>query len=114
VENSKVMFMMRFNQGPEEGEEDITQIQSVPVRFYQELLHAEIEFHEKNNQQALAILGELMAQTETLPKSKELLKAVVHHNVAVVLSNWNQAAAAQLLFRKALLFFSSPEIEGSS
>jgi hypothetical protein len=42
VENSKLMFMMRFNQGPEPEEEDITQIQGVPVRFYQELLHAEI------------------------------------------------------------------------
>jgi hypothetical protein len=55
-----------------------------------------------------------MAQTESLPKSKELLKAVVNHNVAVVLSNWGQAALAQLLFRKALTYFISPELEGST
>lgn len=114
METSKVMFMMRFNQGPEAEEGDITQIQGVPVKFYQELLHAEIEFHERNNPQALAILGDLMAQTEALPKSKELLRAVVNHNVAVVLSNWGQTAPAQLLFRKAFAFLSSPELEGST
>lgn len=108
------MYMMRFNQAPEDRKEelDIAEINGIPVAVYQQLLHAEIEFHAKNYPLALKIISELVAQVDSLGKNKEHVKAIIDHNLAVILANNRQASPARLLLKKSLsIFANSKELE---
>lgn len=109
IEGSKIMYMMRFNQTPEERKEEleIAEINGIPIGVYQQLLHAEIEFHAKNYPQAIKIISELVAQVDSLGKNKEHVKAIIDHNLAVILANNRQASPARVLLKKSLTIFAN-------
>jgi len=56
--------MMKFKQNIEESKDDqeFNEINSISLKFYQEILHAEIEYHAKNYAQSLKLLGEIVPQ----------------------------------------------------
>lgn len=64
IEESRVMYMMKFKQNIEESKDDqeLNEINSIHLKFYQQLLHAEIEYHAKSYAQSLKILGEIIPQ----------------------------------------------------
>lgn len=103
------MYMMRFNQTPEDRKEEleISEVNSIPINVYQQLLHAEIEFHAKNYPQAIKILAELVGQVDLLGRSKEYVKGIIDHNLAVILANYHQASPARLLLKKSLTVFAN-------
>ena len=103
IDGSRIMYMMKFNQNPEEPKEgQLAQIQGLPVSIHQQLLHAEIEYHANNFQHCLKILAEIMAKVDSLGKYKSLIKNIVDHNVALVLMNHKQAAPAKLMINRTL------------
>jgi len=64
IEDSRIMYMMKFKQNIEESKDDqeFNEINSISLKFYQEILHAEIEYHAKNYAQSLKLLGEMIPQ----------------------------------------------------
>jgi hypothetical protein len=100
--------MMRFNQAPESKEEiELSQISGVGVAVHQKLLHAEIEYHSGSHPQAIKILSELHPQLEG--RNKDFLKAVIDHNMAIILTQLSKAAASQALLRKSLKYLTTAE-----
>lgn len=100
--------MMQFNQTPENKEEmELSQISGVSVAFHQQLLHAEIEYHSGSHPQAARILSELLPQLES--RNKDFLKAIIDHNMAIILTQSSKANAAQILMRKSLKYITSAE-----
>ena len=102
--------MMRFNQSPESREEmEVSQVGGVPVALHQQLLRAEIEFRSGGHPQALRLLAEILPQADSLGALRDFLRAIVDHNVALVLAHHHKPAAAQLLLRKTLKYFTNTE-----
>ena len=100
---------MRFNQSPDTHKDDleVADINGVPASIYQQLLHAEIEYHANNYPLAIKILSELAPQLDGLGKQKEFIKAILDHNLAVILANYRQTAPAQIFLRKSLNYFAT-------
>lgn len=80
-------------------------INGLNVSVYQELLHAEIQYHAGNYNHALKGLAQLVAKVDQFGKYKEMIKNIVDHNVALILANYNQTSTAKLMLNKALNFF---------
>ena len=100
IDGSKVMFMMRFNQGTHDQDE-VKEISGIPAFFHQQLLHAEIEYHSGNHSQSLKYLSELIPMLDKVGHQRELLKTIIDHNVGVVLAQ-RQPHASQLIFSRCL------------
>jgi len=112
LEGSRIMFAMRFP--PDSKQElDLTQTTQAPLAVHKHLLAAEIEFHAGNYPQATAALSELLPFTDSL-KSKDLLRSMVDHNTAIILAHCHKTAAAQLLLRRCLNYFSGKEQAGNN
>lgn len=108
IEGSLIMYMMKFNQSIEDKKEDLdlTEINDISVVIYQQLLHAEIEYHSKKYPQAIKILADLIPHTDSLKKNKEFVRSIIDHNLAVVLAHINQTNSSRLLLKKSLNYFS--------
>lgn len=105
IDGSRIMYMMKFNQNAEESkDEELTEINNLPISFHQAFLHAEIEYHAGNYQQALKILSELLPRLELLSRNKEYVKNIIDHNIALILLNYKQTASSQLLIGKTLTY----------
>jgi hypothetical protein len=85
---------------------EITEINNISVLIYQQLLHAEIEYHSKKYPQAIKILADLIPHTDSLAKNKEYVRSIIDHNLAVVLAHINQTTTARLLLKRSLTYFS--------
>jgi hypothetical protein len=116
IDGGRIMYMMKFNQSLEESSEDeLSTISDIHIAIHQALLHAQIEYHACNYSQALKLLAELLPKVEALPKQKELVRAMIDHNVALVLLQLGQAAPATLMMHKTLTFLtSSKDLEGNN
>jgi hypothetical protein len=106
IDGSRMMYQMRFS-GIIENKEgvEIKEIGGVPIVVYRELLSAEIEYHSKNYEGSVKILGDLVPLAEGLTKNRELVRKIIDHNLSLVLVKFNQGAAAQVLLTKSLAFF---------
>lgn len=116
IDGGRIMYMMKFNQSLEESSEDeLSTISDIHIAIHQALLHAQIEYHASNYPQALKLLAELLPKVEALPKQRELVRALIDHNVALVLLQLGQAAPATLMMHKTLTFLtSSKDLEGNN
>jgi hypothetical protein len=85
---------------------EINEVNNISVVIYQQLLHAEIEYHSKKYPQAIKILADLIPYTDSLGKNKEFVRTIIDHNLAVVLAHINQTTPARLLLKKSLTYFS--------
>lgn len=75
---------------------------TLPYKYYQEFLHAEIDFHSKEFNQSIKILAELTADSEQLkPKEKEKVRAMVDCNVGTILALNGQKTIAKVLLQKS-------------
>lgn len=86
---------------------ELSQISGVGLAIHQQLLHAEIEYHSGNYQQATRILSELFPQLDG--RNKDLLKAIIDHNMAIILTQTSKTAAAQTFLRKSLKYITCAE-----
>lgn len=103
---------MRFAR-PDKENPELADLSGVPLCVHQHLLNAEIEFTAQNYPLATKILGEM--QTVDAGKSKELVKSMADHNLALILTHLRKPAAAQLLFKRTLNYLSSAkELSGNN
>lgn len=103
IDGGRIMYMMKFNQSLEDSkDEELTEISGLHISIHQQLLHAEIEYHAKNYAQSLKIISDLIPKLDTLGDKKEFIKAIIDHNVALILLNYKQSATSQLTIHKTL------------
>jgi hypothetical protein len=106
IDGSRIMFSMRFAQDKKE-EAELADVSGIPVAVHRHLLSAEIEYHAGNYPLAMRTLAELLPQAEALGKNRDLVRSMVDHNLAIVLANYQKSAAAQLLLRRSLGYFTN-------
>jgi hypothetical protein len=87
----------------------LREVNGIDIAIYQQLLHSEIEYHSGSLPQAIKMLAELLLQIDSLGRNREFVKAIIDHNMAIILTQYQKTAAAQVLFRKSLKYVSTAE-----